>query len=111
MTQGKHTPGPWRIRAVSKPMEIIGNIHQVTDVESFPTAFVPAWDSPAAGEVYGTEEALANAHLIAAAPDMLEVLREAREHVAGSAPEWHYRTQEMVALIDAVIAKATGDSQ
>ena len=69
-----YTPGPWRIRKTTK-MTITGNIHQVTDKDDYPTAFVPAWDEPQKGEEDGTEEAIANARLIAAAPDMLEALQ------------------------------------
>lgn len=43
-----------------------------------------------------------------AAPDLLEALKEARDHIARSAPDWHYRTQEMLATIDKAIAKAEG---
>ena len=53
-----------------KKMEIVGRIHRVLNPENYPTAFVPAWDRPDAGEVDGTDEAIANARLIAAAPDM-----------------------------------------
>lgn len=75
MSEVKHTPGPWKILR-KRPMEMSGNFHQVTDNERYPAAFVPAWDNPAVGEIDGTEEALANARLIAAAPEMLEALKE-----------------------------------
>ena len=40
--------------------------------------------------------------------ELLAALREARDHIAGSAPDWHYGTQEMLATIDAVLAKLEG---
>jgi len=46
-----------------------------------------------------------------AAPDLLEALEAARDHIAYSAPGWHYRTRDMVAQIDAAIAKARGGAE
>lgn len=63
------TPGLWRIRKWSRKMTITGNIHQVCGGD-FPAAFVPAWDMPEPGEVDGTDEAKANARLIALAPEL-----------------------------------------
>lgn len=71
----KHTPGPWLVRRWSWPTEVTGPIHQVISADRFPTAFVPAWDEPNPGEVEASEEAKANACLIAAAPELLEALR------------------------------------
>lgn len=71
-----HTPGPWQVKH-RRLMKIKGSVHQVyqpTDEGGYPTAFVPAWDDPAPGEVDGTEEAIANAQLIAAAPELLNAL-------------------------------------
>jgi hypothetical protein len=69
----KYTEGPWTIN-YGKSMTITGHIHQIIDSARFPTAFVPAWDCPRPGEVDGTVEALANARLISAAPDLLAAL-------------------------------------
>ena len=57
----KHTPGPWSVGG--------------------PTGFVnQVYIEPAIGAVYGSgDEAQANAHLIAAAPELLEALQEALE--------------------------------
>ena len=67
------TVGLWAVNGPKK-MEIVGRIHRVLNPENYPTAFVPAWDRPDAGEVDGTDEAIANARLIAAAPDMRETI-------------------------------------
>ena len=67
------TPGPWYVNGPKK-MEIVGRIHSVLNPENYPAAFVPAWDQPMAGEVDGKDEAIANARLIAAAPDMRETI-------------------------------------
>ena len=57
------TPGPW---SANRPREvrIVGRMHRVLNPEDYPAAFVPAWD----------REAIANARLIAAAPDMRETI-------------------------------------
>lgn len=71
----QHTPGPWEVNRWNWPMEMSGRFHRVLNYERFPTAFIPAWSEPDPGEVDGSEEAQANARLIAAAPDLLEALR------------------------------------
>ena len=86
-----HTPGPWfasptegqRFAHVSPEEHLI-----IPDV--FPGSICTAW---------GTDgNALANARLIAAAPDMLEALKKLQGRV-----QPQYRS-----IIDAAIAKATG---
>ena len=67
------TPGSWHANGPKK-MELVGRVHRVLNPEDYPAAFVPAWDRPGAGEVDGTDEAIANARLIAAAPDMRETI-------------------------------------
>lgn len=69
----KHTPGPWHVE-YRKNVETYGNQFIVLNDERYPSAFVPAWDDPNAGEEYGADEAKANARLIAAAPKMLWAL-------------------------------------
>ena len=76
------TPGPWGVRKWAKKMTIDGNIHQVTDSQGFPSAFVPAWDKPTLECVDGTGEAIANANLIAAAPTITAELIRLRAEVA-----------------------------
>lgn len=87
----RHTAGPWQIE-FSKPMDITCNIHRVFDKDRFPTAFVPAWDAAKSGEmIYGTDEAKANARLIAAAPDLLDALKLAEGHLEEMRQDarWH----------------------
>ena len=67
------TPGSWHVNGPKK-MEIVGRMHRVLNPEDYPAAFVPAWDQPKPGQVDGTDEAIANARLIAAAPDMRETI-------------------------------------
>lgn len=88
----KHTPGPWHIFYIPD-----GRPHQIE-----------AETKPAIGSIYvHNPDCQANAHLIAAAPDMLEALEE-------SAQWWgdhEILTEPELALanrLEAVIAKAKG---
>lgn len=97
-----HTPGPWAVIAFSRNDAVLsvaerGVVAHVLD--------------PEGGSVV---ERHANAHIIAAAPDLLEELREAR-----NALQWYRETfpeadgrgdDEVIARIDAAIAKAEGKS-
>ena len=67
------TPGSWHVNGPKK-MGIVGRMHRVLNPEDYPAAFVPAWDQPKPGQVDGTDEAIANARLIAAAPDMRKTI-------------------------------------
>ena len=96
VTQGKHTPGPWRYAPTNT--ETVS--HLVRCSEGYAVADVTHWfDLPAD----------ANARLIAAAPDMLEAL----EFIAGyAAMEPRIASDEVVIeRARAAIAKATGDTQ
>jgi hypothetical protein len=73
----KHTPGPWRLETDSS---FTKGRHLITDSGGFPRA-----------EVYSAHfstdrtraEALANAKLIAAAPDLLQFIENWREVICG----------------------------
>lgn len=82
----KHAPGPWRFDKDSLNVYSSGMVAAVF------------------GHVH-TGEKEANARLIAAAPDMLTVLKEmkARKYESASQNGWDQR-------LDAIIAKAEGES-
>lgn len=82
-----HTPGPWTIDRQNWPFELTGRYHRVISDERFPTAFIPGWSEPAPGEVDGTEEAKANARLIAAAPELYEALGKIAAFAPGNGDE------------------------
>jgi hypothetical protein len=85
----KHTPGPWTVGDSG------GYLNQMK-IE------------PAIGVVYGAgEEIQANAHLIAAAPELLEALQELKEELFQHA-EGNY-LRPFLDKAEAAIAKAKGE--
>ena len=100
----KHTPGPWSITPDAP-----------TQVEAD-----GIWVGDASRREVGSEQALANARLISAAPDLLEALGEARKALAVLInPGAEYASVQAVfaqatateARARAAIAKARGEDQ
>lgn len=98
----KHTPGPWNLSG-----RTVYTLHRLAHMET------NRWSAQVQGYVdCPAEEADANARLIAAAPELLEALCDAREELR------LIRMKDTVAVydptvrirIDAVIAKAKGES-
>jgi len=113
MSKAKHTEGPWTLRPLIKEIgecEIVGPRHSDETGESEYIALVCG----------GLPESEANARLIAAAPDMLAVLRMVDDlglkefpdgpddprTIADIAPDW----LDMWRATRAAIAKATGEN-
>ena len=93
----QHTPGPWKI--------VSGNVNRKFREASIRPVISPfkGWVLPIASVRYVNESfGQANAHLIAAAPDLLEALQYAIKQV----PEF-----ATVPGIAAAIAKATGETK
>lgn len=115
MAKEAHTPGPWGVDG-PKPMSIECRVHRIVNPAMFPAAFVPAWDRPGDGEEDGTIEAIANARLIAAAPELLEALADLQQHVIRHACTWDHAPNAShhhpvwVKVADA-IAKARGEAK
>jgi hypothetical protein len=65
----KHTPGPWFIN--SRHLEDGGTWITINEVEGSDAGFAAAYSS-----YVGKDQAIANAHLIAAAPEMLAILEK-----------------------------------
>lgn len=86
----KHTPGPWE--AGPNPRGICSNEYVVRPAGEFPHG---AWVADCG---MGDDESIANAHLIAAAPEMLEALK--------SALGWMVQDSDDYRRVVAVIAKA-----
>lgn len=94
MSEAKHTPGPWKVelnKRASGWVEVKGpsfGVHGPTQ----------AADLRLSDEI----KRIADARLIAAAPELLDCLKEARRHLSGADIDLLY--------IDEVISKAEGRS-
>ncbi|CAB4156064.1 hypothetical protein UFOVP673_37 [uncultured Caudovirales phage] len=91
----KHTPGPWSIFTDDKHKHNAG-----IEAENFSIVTIGYFDETPGIDDSGVkgnteEEALANAHLIAAAPDLLEALEKCAA-VIGAPQEGHWATDDEV---------------
>lgn len=94
MEKQKHTPGPWEIRTTGALGYHIASINDLMDVVS---------DSPS--ENYD----VANARLIAAAPELLGACRKVEAYLQGIRTGNEFQEADLVAMVQAAIAKATTD--
>jgi hypothetical protein len=100
MSAAQHTPGPWKAVRNASFWEVVTPLlgQTLDQANEYSPSLAYVW-----GE--GEEQAEANARLIAAAPDLLEALRTARDHIDMDALEIsHCKDAER---IRAAIAKAT----
>jgi hypothetical protein len=94
----KHTPGPWEADFETYPIMVC------SQSETWPLVDELGNEEERAGVfVANTGDNKANARLIAAAPDLLEMLVEAANFI-----QPYSVGQELLERIDAAIAKATG---
>ncbi len=99
----KFTPGPWGAVnngvywEVSTPWEVGGNIEKHCPSVAFVWALLPDASEP---ELNENQEA--NARLIAAAPEMFELLKECVDGTFGNCTDWNERARK-------IIAKAKGE--
>ena len=105
-TSPAHTPGPWKLTEGGRIRQerIIGKYDD--DICQMPFG---SFDE--AKEMSDSE--IANGYLIAAAPDLLEAIKDAREYVEyllTVEPFDHDDPDAMIRLFDTVIAKAEGQS-
>lgn len=92
----KHTPGPWRVYPVMWP----------DDEVTFDSFRILGADNVSPAIVFGgVEEAPYNARLIAAAPELLEALRDLVDAVGTNPDEW---LKQPMAYARRAIAKAEG---
>ena len=101
----EHTPDPWRVEAGTT---LIWGACNAQDLSTYGMGYPivecrisPERSSWAKGP--SEAEGEANAHLIAAVPDLLAALHLVRMSVG-----WQYMVMETRAIIDAAIAKAEG---
>ena len=100
-----HTPGPWTLK-------IGDSDHRFVRVSGH-------WDEKvhylySVGTYKDFEREIANARLIAAAPELLEAMKEAKNGLRYWEPQTAYGASErarICALVDAAITKATGVDQ
>lgn len=97
----KHTPGPWKLRRVTR-YDI--RIAPESEPEHVSIAGMAIW-----GEE-DREELEANARLIAAAPELLEALKELREALSDSGITTPYGSRLMRSFLkaNAAIARVEG---
>lgn len=105
MSDMKFTPGPWVIDTDTRPAEVCTVMH-VPDSESKDQGFV--YVRGAVG-YWGADEKenMANAHLIAAAPDMYEALQQAITSMQDSG---YQNSHVVIRAGKAALAKAEGKS-
>lgn len=108
MTQkAKHTPGPWELSTRLY-------VHGILDSKGLAIAFQDVAPQVDCGSITSRgrtpEETLANARLIAAAPDLLEALEALKTaNGANNFQGWHSSFEEAIAKANAAIAKAKGE--
>jgi hypothetical protein len=97
-SQGTHTPGPWTVQPVGYCRSVIHRASHSDQVVA---------------NAYGNEEtAAANAAIIAAAPELLAVLKaEAAMFEGRDANEWAPEMADRIRAMRAAIAKATGGAK
>lgn len=88
----RNTPGPWEVRPSSNPK----NGTAWRDIVSLGDTFAPSY----VGEALEQDAAL-----IAAAPEMIEALKQARLYLS---PAHSLPCTDLINRIDAIIAKAEG---
>lgn len=104
----KHTPGPWEIDTVTRPAEIC-TIHHVPPQGEEKQRWVYVRGAIGYWEADANEQ-LANARLIAAAPDLLQAAKAVVER--WDSPRWKEQehTGTFIDKLRAAIAKAEGDN-
>jgi hypothetical protein len=98
-TEASHTPGPWFVNADNSLLvENKNRLRSIAEIHDH---------SDTANEEL-TEEAKANAHLIAAAPEMLEALKHMAAWLNSGVIVDGKRPNLMLSVVNQTIAKATG---
>lgn len=95
----KHTPAPWKVVGVP-----------VTDKNGkrHPDSMRKVVTSSGGSVMCNGSNKFANAHLIAAAPELLEALNRARYELVTE--KFYPETAPVIQVIDAAIAKARGEA-
>jgi hypothetical protein len=102
----KHTPAPWHVGIGNGEGSIFSDSGR-TRLEDGGTTLYPICSY---NRGWNADEDAANARLIAAAPDMLEMLRDVVAVINDPDADWTDANRVEREIL-AVIAKATGDAQ
>lgn len=100
MCEAKFTKGNWTLHRVDHDMTVKGEVHVVAS-DGYPSAFIPSWNDDNETAL----EAMANAHLIAVAPEMYEELQEISNWMNSQfgMGDWHKD-------IEKLLSKARGEN-
>lgn len=105
--QSKPTPGPWKYRA-----EINRRFDPMTGEPSESAShFIDGAEGAFVGVVSASGPIEANARMIAAAPEMLEVLKFAHKMLHETARDPESRAYELKAKIDAALEQAIAKAE
>lgn len=122
----EHTPGPWAIFSDDEGGIEIRMGTALQNLGHFEVQHAILWDLSLDPDEDADQydEAMANAHLIAASPDLLSDVERTAAHyrvilpylreIAGDAPRFSHivsNTERELASLEADIAKATGEQQ
>lgn len=120
MTNNKHTPGPWEADfrtgcfAVRRKGDKLNCLSEASrDSIVFQNGRSEDLSEPN-GYRYLTDEQIANAHLIAAAPELMEALEKAKAFLVTAITRGEVKMsdyEELVSDIENTISKAKGDSE
>jgi vacuolar-type H+-ATPase subunit C/Vma6 len=102
MKNSKHTPGPWKVETGSRNLRIKASVgRQIASIVRHPG------DNPEIPmrEFIASDIDRANAHLIAAAPEMLEAL----ESIEKELRDYGYKYTSGIDLVLKAIRKARGE--
>lgn len=109
MTEARHTPGPWRVFICDDGGEWSGWPLSICSVDDEDKSIVrPGGSYPYEWDAAMSQrEAVANARLIAASPDMLTALQQVEREMQAGFGSSYGETREAVRR---AIAKATGEA-
>ena len=102
----EHAPGPWK--AVGSIPEEGCDCFWISGTKVGSDGKPFDWDIATVNGSQRSETCQANAHLIAAAPDMLKALRRAVMALAAASEKWPQHFDDEYEIVSAAIAKATG---
>jgi hypothetical protein len=109
-----HTPGPWEVETHANGCVFVTRPHASASRGDVADLYHTVLDVNSRQKIITKQNAEANAHLIAAAPDMFRELVAARTivekwcHYQGNTPELF---DQFLTPIDAAISKAKGETE